>query len=175
MRKLLFYLTIVTLLATCSHSSKHSIQKGTFTLDGSVYNEQHISKDLSFNVTSWYQELTLLFEVQLSRINHDSPFFKWFSSYEQKIVRSCTDFLFTLSYSLNPRKISQEMFLKQMDKNGYQKILIPQFMAVFKMHPEFDKRALGLYKAYGLCKKSKILGKNIVKIDYPGFVETQVQ
>lgn len=162
-----YLLLALAILASCSTLNKNMIKKGTYTISGGVYQNQKWEDSLDFNRVSWFKELTLTFDVFLTTIDKGSPFYNWFSEDEKKLVSSCVDSKVSLTYAWDPMQVSRENFYAEMEKIGYERLSIPHFHNNMKMHPNFARVNVYLYKTSLLCRK-KLSGEKLV-ISFPGW------
>lgn len=167
--KLKCFISFIVLVAclSCSNLSKNLVSEGSFLLEGGVYKDKKWNDNLVFKRVSWYQELTLLYDVIMARVDESSPFYLWFSEHEKRTITECDDFYVSLNYALDPDKISQGMFRAEMEKAGYDEFLLPRFASYLKLHPDFERLALKLYSIYGYCRHKESKGE--IKIHFPGF------
>ncbi len=165
--KFIFLSFCITGIYSCSSMSKNFIKKGSFVIEEGRYKDILWKDQLKFAHISWYQELTLLFDLKLVKIDNKGPFYNWFSKVERAQVDQCSAFYIVLVYELDSKRLSNSMFLKEMDENGFSQILIESFEANLRMHPQFSDVSINLYKTRGFCRKQKINKK--IYITFPGF------
>ncbi len=171
----LFFLILV--LFDCSSLSRNYIQTGELTLRGGVYNSQRWSDRLNFDRYSWFEELTLVFDLLLVPVDKSSPFYYWFSTSEKEALARCEKAFIYLNYVQDSDKISKGMFLKQMEKFGYSKIAITSFKQHLRMHPSYSYLSLKLYNTAALCLdkfEAPFKGEALV-IRFPGFNEIRLR
>ena len=161
-------------LFSCSTLTKQLIDYGDFSMNGGVYKNQRWSGSLRFKRVSWFHEFSMFFDVNVTRFDIKSPFVNWLSADELAEINACKDFLITLSYAADEEKISQRMFLDEMARNGFDKIMLPNFETHLKLHPDFDRSSLSLYKLYGHCNKNGSGPVENITIGLPGFSEANI-
>ena len=149
-------------------SSKNFVKKGNFYLVGGRFEQLEWRDKLQFKRVSWYHELTLLFDMMLSKWHGDSKFSYWLSPAEQDIVESCHQFYLLLSYATDSGDITHSMFNQIMRNNGLELIEMPNFRTYLRLHPDFASNSLRRYQVQGLCQKDPI-PKNQRKIVLPSF------
>lgn len=173
MNRLILQLSVsfFVLLFGCSNLSKNFVKKGEFSIDGGSYKGSSWDEPLYFDRFSWHQELTLMYDLMLTRLDNKSPYNKWFSSKEMELVDSCHDFYIAISYALDAKKISTGMLLDQVKRYGYQQVLIPNFEKNVMLHPNYEKSALKLYEIYGLCRKTSLDKSVAPTVLFPNFEE----
>ena len=165
MKSILFF--IILLLTSCSTLNKNMIKKGAFAIDGGVYKTLKWDSKLKFDRVSWFKELTLMFDVFLTSVKKEDPFYEWFSEGEKLLVSSCLDAKVVLTYSWDPMQISRGSFFSEAEKYGYERYSIPDFHSNVKMHPNFARINVYLYKTALLCRK-KLTPENLV-VTFPGW------
>lgn len=106
------------------------------------------------------------------RVEQDSPFRKWFSKDEMGYLEKCNDFFITLNYSHDSKKISVNEVVSQIEQQGYKSISIPYFERHLRLHPDFEKESLQLYKIYGNCLEGS--KDSNISIDFPGFLTQEI-
>ncbi len=173
MKKLIIiYSFIFISLIGCSNLTQNLIRKGEFTIYRGVFEDKFWNTKLRFYRLSWYRELSLFFELLIVNIPKGSPFNNWFSESEKDTVKNCTTFFVTIAYSMDHKKISQRMFINEMEANDLEEVAIVTFAKNLELHPDFDKSALGQYRIRGFCSKTKEINK--IYINFPGFNKTNV-
>lgn len=170
--KLIIVSVVCFLLVACSTLSKNYVKNGSFVLDGGTNGEKSWNTSLEFKRLSWYQELTLSFDVMYARVGGSDPFYNWFSESEKEMVGECLDFYVTLLYAMDDSKIAAKHYIAQMDSYGYKKVLLPTFSSYVKNHPGFEMNSLKLYKILGFCRKEKI-AKDL-NIRFPNFEDQRM-
>ncbi len=163
------------MLVSCSTLTKQLIDYGEFSIKGGVYKNQKWNDSLTFKRVSWFHEFSMFFDVNVVRFNNKGPFANWLSPDEVAEISGCRDFLISLTYSLDEDKISQRMFLDEMVRNGYDKIMLPNFEIHLKLHPDFDRSSLSLYKLYGHCKRTDSEIVQSISVGFPGFSESIIK
>ncbi len=115
------------LLIGCSSSTKNQIMHNEFFIREGNYKDKKWSDNLVFKKTSWFQELSMLFDVLTSEISPRSPFFEWFSKFEKSEIKKCEHFILILRYNLSDTRLSDGMFVRELKKADYQLIELPYF------------------------------------------------
>jgi len=166
--KIFSILCLLGLLVGCSSSTKNLINHNQFSIREGSYGTKKWSDDLVFKRTSWFQEISMLFEVLSSEINSSSPFFEWFSNFEKSEIHKCGHFVLILSYKLTDTRLSDGMFVEELKKSGYQLMEIPHFKDNLKLHPDYLIELLEHYKVRGACHKDAKKGSDLL-ITFPGY------
>ena len=161
------------LLLGCSSSTKNQIHQNQFFIREGNYQNKKWSDNLVFKRTSWFQEISMLFDVLSSEINSSSPFYEWFSAFEKSEISKCEHFVLILSYHLAETRLSEGMFVGELKKSGYQVIEIPHFKDNLKLHPDYLNELLEHYKIRGACRKASS-GKLDLIISFPGYTPVNI-
>jgi hypothetical protein len=141
--------------ANYSNLSKNMVKSGEFNLRGGVQGEKKWEESHIFDRLSWYQELTLYFDLIYTQIGPKSPFYNWFSKSEIRITRKCQELFVVISYSLDSKKISRQNFIEKVRQQGYEEISLPNFEKNLRLHPDYNELSFNLYKIHGFCNKTK--------------------
>jgi len=160
---------IITLLflfgVSCSQLSKNIVRKGNFKINHGVSGDEVWKESLDFKRISWLQELSIVYEVLIAKIDKDSPFIAWFSEGEKKSALECPTFYITARYSKDSHKISHPMFQKEMLQNGLKEVSLPNFANSLRLHPNYETENLDLHKINGYCRTSS----EGVRVSFPSF------
>lgn len=165
----LFMMGVFLLGAGCSNLSKNMTKTGTFVVRNGNYADKSWKENIMFDRYSWYQEMSLQYDVMMARLAPNSSFNFWFSADELKEVNECGDFRLVLLYTLDSKRIAHSSFFEQAEAANYQRFEIMTFKKQLIMHPDSTENSLNLYQIYGLCKKTKDL-KPII-LNFPSFQE----
>lgn len=172
-KKIFCSFLVILLVSSCSNLTKNFVKKGEIGFRGGTYQAEKWSDVLNFSRTSWYHDMNLYFEVMATRPVEKSPFTQWFSKNERDMISDCSDFIVTMTYSLDSDRISQTSFRQEMERNGYRSLTIHQFKQNLKLHPDSEALSLNLYTIQGFCKARDIPQSTIV-IRFPGFMESTI-
>lgn len=159
-------LTFSLLFIACANLSKNSIKEGDFSIKRGVYKNQSWDESLNFDRVSWYHELSLNFDLLITKVDSTSPFLNWLSPSEKALFNECKDHFLALTYHLDSDRISKRMFYSQMNEQGYKDYLIPNFARALKLHPDFEFLSLQLYQVSLLCNKDKA---GELEVTFPSF------
>ncbi|OFZ27847.1 MAG: hypothetical protein A2381_07570 [Bdellovibrionales bacterium RIFOXYB1_FULL_37_110] len=159
-------------LIGCSSSTKNQINHNQFSIREGSYKNKKWSDDLVFKRTSWFQEISMLFDVLASEINSSSPFFEWFSDFEKSEIHKCGHFVLILSYRLTDTRLSDGMFVGELKKLGYQMIEIPHFKDNLKLHPDYLNELLEHYKVRGACRTTQESSGLLISL--PGYAPVNI-
>ncbi len=161
------------LMVGCSNLSKNMTKSGTFVVRNGNYADKTWKENLSFERYSWYQEMSLQFDLMITRMNSSSSFNYWFSADELKQVNECNDFRLVLLYTLDSKRISHSLFFEQAEAANFHRFELMTFKKQLLMHPDSSENSLGLYQVYGLCKKTKDLRP--IMVNFPSFQEVVIR
>ncbi|MFZ8934283.1 MAG: hypothetical protein ACO20H_07420 [Bacteriovoracaceae bacterium] len=166
MMRLILFFTLFS-CSNYSNLSENLVKRGSFNLKGLVTHQEKINESLRFERLSWYQELTLLLDFIYIKVPIDSPFQAWFSESEKEIIGQCRNFFVYLGYFLDSNKIAYGNLKSQLESYGYEEVSLPNFSLNFKLHPDYQKESLHLYKIHGACLKGE--GARNPSLNFPGF------
>ncbi len=147
--------------------------KGQFVLKNGVFADRTWTEHWTFDRYSWYQEMSLFYDLIIAQIPPQSSFNFWFSEAELKDINSCVDFRVAMIYTLDSKKISHTQFYEQMEFANYQRVDLSNFKKHLQLHPDSTEHSLQLYQIYGFCKKTK--DRRQIVVNFPGFVETLIK
>lgn len=106
---------------------------------------------MNFKRVSWFSGATLLFDFLYSEAQEGSPFYAWFSKFEQEQVSRCQRPLVVMTYFLDSQKYSARQFYASLEGQGAMVSEIPGFESFLRPHPDFDEFSLRLYDVKLLC------------------------
>ncbi len=167
--KVIISLMAFLVLPNCSTLNKNLIKRGEYKILGGVSNKDKWEENLIFQRISWFKELTLSFDLLDTKIEKSSPFYNWFSEDEKSMLDKCIDFRVVVTYAWSPLQISRSSFFNNMEEQGYSRIGIPVFQKNLKMHPNFARLNISLYKTDALCREKAENDK--IMLRFPGFTE----
>lgn len=169
-----FAVCLTLLLCACAGLSKNFVQSGQLKLSGGSYQASEWEQHLRFERKSWYQELILLFDLLYVSKERLGPFQAWLSTSEARQLADCQDSKIALIYASDSLKISEGDFFETMRAQGYERVLIPEFSKHLRLHPDYERLGLQLYKPYGLCQvrvRGLEEGRDGLYLNFPGFKE----
>jgi hypothetical protein len=166
----------ILLISSCANWSKNFVKEGSLSFRGGIYQETRWSDHLTFKRTSWFQEMTLIYEVMLSDFSLSSPFSAWLSDSERRQIDDCASFKLALLYASDSGKASNAEFFSQMKAQGYERLQIQEFASHLRMHPDYERLALHLYRPYGLCRSHGVPPlQGRLRVNFPGFREVKLK
>lgn len=175
MLRLTALLFCILTLGSCSNLSKNFDTSGEFVLKGGTFQNSKWKDELVFSRSSWFHEVTLLYDFLNTRVDPRSPFYDWFSNGEKELLASCSDAYLIVDYSLDSKKVSKKMVENDAKRAGYEKIAVTNFKTHLQLHPDSDVLSLLLYDVYGLCYKGELSQREKVVIRVPGFQEVVIK
>ena len=156
------FFPLVVLLFGCASFSLNQVTTSKLVLKNGYFDGEFVKSELVFKKISWYREASLIYQINLAEVSENMPHFKWFSSAVQKDIRKCSRFYVALLYSHSNDYIYHDQVKEQLNQQGIQLYLIPNFWGILIMHPQFKKGSLHLHRGKGLCiedEKESILLK----------------
>lgn len=175
MRKLLTTFVLLFIVSSCSNLSKNFTKNGDFTLRGGKFQNTQWNDLLVFDRYTWYHEVTMLYDLIVTRIDPRSPFYDWFSNGEKKTLAACSDAYVVIDYSLDSERISHKMMENDAKRAGYEKIALQSFKSHLKLHPDVEELSLQLYDISGFCYKGELSSREKIFVRFPGFNEVSVK
>lgn len=172
--KLLAIFTLLFLTSCASNLSKNFIKEGSQSIRGGYSKNVKWDTRLEFKRYSWFHELTMMFDLMITDLDENSPFYNWLSEDEKADVAQCNRFQVALIYSLDDRRISKKDFLIQLEEQGHEQLLLSHFTSNFKLHPDLESMSLQLYDIYGFCKKG-IDSKSEISVLFPSFSNLMIK
>lgn len=147
--------------------SQTYIEQGEFQLKGGQSGEKNWDSSVQLNHVSWFQELTLIFDVYYLETKKLNDFTTWFSDFENELISSCSTSYIALVYDLIDTRYSKKEFYQHLREQGFEVLEIPRFKSHIALHPDYEELSFNLYDAKLLCNKST--GKNAAKVILPSF------
>jgi hypothetical protein len=176
MKKTKFILLFSSLLMlfSCSRLSKNLIKKGEFSVEGGVFEDQKWKDEIILNRHSWYQELTLLFDLLIIPRKELGPFENWFSKEDLYRISECKDLDIVVTYYLDKKRLGPLDFWSNIEKIGGKKVSLVDFSKQLKIHPDFLRNSLNLYQIKGICWENLRTPSTKTPISMPGFSKTDI-
>ena len=144
---------IFVALGSCGQLSTNQISQGTFILSDGYFQGQFLKEKLVFHRVSWFKEATLIYDVRIAPLSEKSAYFQWFSPESQEDIKACSQFYVALFYAKSSKYISHRLVLNQLESQGAEIQVIPDFGRSLRMHPQFERETLQLYRMRGVCFK----------------------
>ncbi len=175
MKKIGLVLLALTLIGCGTTNTYNQTNTGRVKIRGGVYKNLSWDDSLFFKRMSWYHGMTLYFDTLIYKADPTSPFANWFSPSEKEFFNKCEKLVVTVSYSADPSKISHVDFREQMRLNGYDDVVVNEFAAALKNHPDNANWSLRNYKILGFCKRSPSkLQQGRIVINFPSFSQEYI-
>ena len=162
---------MVILLSSCANLSKNQVMTENFDLRGGKYSTQQWDDSLTFERISWYTELTLVYDLLLTRLKPTSPFWQLLSNSEKQTISACQDHYVVVAYAQDPKKIAHSAFKSAASEAGYRSFSVETFGDSLRLHPDFAKNSFHLYNVYGLCLEPQTAKRDDILIQFPNFKE----
>lgn len=158
-------------LGACANLSKNLVMKEEFDLRGGKFGNQQWDQPLVFERTSWYSELTMVYDLLLARVSEQSPFWQWLSNSEKESLKGCQAHYVAVAYTQDSKKISHSSFKSMALEAGYRSFALPQFGKYLQLHPDFAKNSFHLYSVFGLCLEPEKAQRDDILVQFPNFKE----
>ncbi len=164
----------IQLTTGCGSLSQNFVKTGKLKLNGGMQEKAKWKDSIIFDRYSWFHELTLMYEVMITEYKLTSPFTNWFSKSQKRAISECASFKILMIYTIDSAKISKRSAMASLEKNGYRRIAITDFMDSLRLHPDMENLSLQLYDIYGYCKKTPSLGSPIA-VNVPSYPEVLIR
>lgn len=165
------FLVFLVLLSSCANMSRNRVRTEDFSIRGGKFANQTWNDRLTFDRTSWYAELTLVYDLLLTQLTPQSPFWAWLSNTEKETIQSCANHYIVLAYSQDNKKISHSSFKVYASDAGYRSFALPNFKNYLELHPDYAQNSFHLYQVFGLCLEPEKAKRDEIAIQFPNFNE----
>lgn len=165
MKKILLILALLS--SSCSLTGRNLVQENNFELAGGSIGSVSWDDELELKRFSWYQEMTMVFDVLIGEITPDSKFYNWFSTSEKVSLKRCSKSYLALYYSSASEVISKKSFLKQVKEQGLDQFILNDFTSALKLHPQYISNSFQLYDVAVLCSKDNLA--STFSFEFPNF------
>lgn len=162
---------MVLIFGACANLSKNQIITEEFDLRGGKYANQQWDDSLTFERTSWYAELTLVYDLLITKLTPQSPFWQWLSNTEKETINSCKEHYVTVAYAQDSKKVSHSALKVSALEAGYRSFALPQLSNYLQLHPDFAKNSFHLYTVFGLCLEPERAKRENILLQFPNFKE----
>ena len=160
------------LLFACSSVGDKKTLRDEVIFQGGRFKQDVWKESLNFKRVSWFSRSTLEFDFYLAEVSTDSKFNQWFSGGERKYISECGKIYISLSTSNRSRVLSDPMYVSQMKKNNLSEIITPNFLDHLRLHPDYVRWNLTMYRPRLFCGGKNI---DIVTIDFPSFETVKIK
>lgn len=163
---------VITLLVimSCASFSENFVKEGRIFLNNGRFEGERWSDNLEFQRVSWFQELTLLYDLLYWEVDNLSPFYKWFDEFEKKSLSQCSQSFVVLNYALDSSKISKLDFFRSLENYQTRRFSVGQFRKYLANHPDYERFSLSLYEVSAICLESK----QAIEISFPNFRSVEI-
>jgi hypothetical protein len=166
-------LIILNAVSCSSNLSKNLVQDGNLILRNGTFTDKIWREDLVFQRNSWYHELTLQFDLMMTKITPQSSFNFWFSKDELDSMIKCADFRVVMAYSLDTKDIPYSSLYEQFEKSGFSRVNLIEFKKHLLQHPDAQLNGFRLYHIFAICKN--IQDSKPLIINFPGYLEKSIK
>ncbi len=166
MKTRILALSLLAILISCGNMTKNFVKEGDALIKGGTAGAEPWSDALVFQRLSWYSELNLMYDVFLTKMDKNSPFWQWYSESEVRRLNKCKNVYVSITFSLDSDRISQQMFYNQILSDSLSEVITNDFDLALSNHPDYNKFFLSLYKIKTLCSTREI---GDIAIKFPNF------
>ncbi|MCB9091881.1 MAG: hypothetical protein H6621_02870 [Halobacteriovoraceae bacterium] len=168
MKRIISLMGILVFIA-CSSMSEKKVLKDEIVMNDGVYKMKSWTEDLHFKRVSWYSRAFMEFDFYMAKIDKDSPFNSWLEGSEIDLQNSCPELFIVVSTDNFSKVLNDGMFKDQLEKNSLKEVSAPNFINNFKLHPDFVRWNMTMYKSRLFCSSKEITE---VSIEFPSFHTT---
>lgn len=168
-------LVSILLISACANLSKNQTLTEDFVVRGGKFGNQTWNDSLHFKRTSWYAELTLVYDLLMAQIEEQSPFWQWLSVSEKQTLLACKKHYVVVAYAQDSQKISHSQFKAYAAEAGYSSVALPQFANYMRLHPDFNQNSFHLYTVFGLCLDNSSPKRENISLQFPNFTEVLIK
>jgi hypothetical protein len=148
----------------------NQVRESELVFKGSNYGQQGWDESLIYKRYSWYNGVTLDYEVLISPLNKDSKFYSWLNSGEKKLANRCEKFYTALLLGRFNAGVNKAYIINEFEKNGLKYVSLAGFGSQVKSYYIYNQLNLINHKVMGFCSNKELKS---IKISLPGY-RTQV-
>jgi|GEM_PF-5281825 len=151
----------------CTHNTANQTKKGTLVIQSGVIDGKNTDANLTFNRSSFYQEMILLLDILAIPGLSIGPYFGWLNEDEKNRVKSCDKTLIILMYTFDMLRIRPTQVTQQIEDQGFVRISLNNFFDNLAVHPSYQENGLRFYKHLAYCGDKRTPKQ--VTLTLPGF------
>ncbi len=160
------YLLFVVFLISCSSLSENQVLVGSDSFSGGSYKGQQWSEDLKFKRVSWYSKAHLAYDSYISKFEPNGQFRSLITANDQAQINSCADILVTFNTSNFHRALRDSEMRELLKPQGFEVISVPGLVKNLKLHPDYTRLKLHMYRAMVFCSKGPVSMINLNLANY---------
>ncbi len=160
------YLIILVFLISCSSLSENQVLVGSDNFSGGSYKGQQWSQNLKFKRVSWYTKAHLTYDSYISKFETRGEFRSLISPSDQAVVENCPNMLVTFSTSNFHRVLNDSEIRDLLKPQGFEVISVPGLIKNLKLHPDYTRLKLHMYRPMVFCSKEPI---SIIELNLANF------
>ncbi len=155
------YLLIILFgtIISCSSNSINQVTTGEFYI--------HAKGDemLPFKRASWFQEITMVYDIMAHKIDKNSSLYLLMDESEKKEILQCSEFYLVLLYApIGGRLKTSELWSNFTNKN-LKRVSLASLKKHITMAPQYIQQGLIQYEIQGGCK----ITSSLISLQVPGF------
>ena len=153
--------------------SVSTIRNGELVITEGRYHNLSWSEDLVFKRTSWYYELSLLYDFLIAEVPINSNYRRWLLPGEAISANNCAKLYIAGVYASRDRRVNSNDIWRAFDTNKLQFTNVNGFYRNLSFSSKFITNSFSSYKFWGICLKND--NEQIpVKFSFPGYTEKQI-
>ncbi len=153
-------------LIACSSMSDKNAYVDSVKFDGGRLKQLVWKEKLEFKRVSWFSQSHLEFDTFIAELKKDSKFTAWLSGSEKKYLNQCDKLFISMSTSNFSKVLTDAMYMSEMKTNNFNEVIPTRFIEHLKMHPDYVRWNLNMYKPRMLCADKNV---DIITINFPSF------
>lgn len=173
MNKIGYFFFVFFLFSCANNMSQNNVVFSERSFTGGVYKTEKWNDEMLFKRVSWYQQLTLIYDVFIHKLDPQSKFKMWFSKDELEEVEKCgAEVLIVFHYAYESKKIPDRFFREEMSKNNFDEIFLTTFSKNLMLHPDTNRWNLVRHKVACFCRKTR--SEKTLTVNFPSFSEVSI-
>lgn len=160
------YILFLVFLFSCSSLSENQVLVGNDAFDGGSLGEREWKEDLKFKRVSWYSKAHLAYDTYIAKLSNDNQFRNLITINDQENITACPNVLITFSTSNFNRALSDSEIRELLQPQGFEVINTPGLVKNLKLHADYSRLKLHMYRPFVFCSKNPISLINLNLANY---------
>ena len=153
-------------LFSCSSLSENQVLVGNDAFDGGSLNGKEWNQDLKFKRVSWYSKAHLTYDTYISQLPANDQFRNLITHGDQTALATCPNVLITFSTSNFHRALNDSEIRELLKPQGFEVINAPGLVKNLKLHADYSRLKLHMYRPIVFCSKIPISLINLNLANY---------
>jgi len=173
-RFIVLVLSLMIFSACSSYSTKKNITKSVISFNGGSFDDFEWDSSLDFNRTSWFNGITMSYDILIAKIEKKSKFSKWFDGSEKEYLDQCKSIYITAAYNKLGETSNSAYIKNEIESSGLKHISVSGFARHLKSHPNFQAWHLSFHKISAYCFDKMGNGPKVIKVVIPSFKTSNI-